>query len=146
MNPVSNMTVTYTQPDLGEAERMQRLIEWLGNLVSPEQAAPAKPSLRVTQSLQRQAQVRRRTEALTEMEPAAPPAELYTAGGSRIEDGGPGKNILSQPKFVREETGTHETLKIVDSDLIDTGEEAGFDPYNTGRFDRSANWGKNRRK
>ena len=57
-----------------------------------------------------------------------------------IESHGPGKNVLIRNKFVREDTGTHETLKILDDSLIDSGEEAGLDPYNTGSFDRSKNW------
>jgi hypothetical protein len=47
---------------------------------------------------------------------------------------------LIRNKFVREDTGTHETLKILDDSIIDSGEEEGFDPYNTGDFDRSKNW------
>ena len=62
--------------------------------------------------------------------------------GGRIEDSGPGKNVLIRNRFVREDTGTHETLKILDDSLVDSGEEAGIDPYNTGEFDRSRNWDK----
>ena len=57
-----------------------------------------------------------------------------------IESDGPGKNVLIRNKFVREDTGTHETLKILDDSLVDSGEETGLDPYNTGGFDRSKNW------
>ena len=57
-----------------------------------------------------------------------------------IESNGPGKNVLIRNKFVREDTGTHETLKILDDSLVDSGEETGIDPYNTGEFDRSKNW------
>lgn len=57
-----------------------------------------------------------------------------------IETNGPGKNVLIRNKFVREDTGTHETLKILDDSLVDSGEEPGLDPYNTGGFDRSKNW------
>jgi hypothetical protein len=60
----------------------------------------------------------------------------------RIESIGPGKNVLIRNKYVREDTGTHETLKILDDSLVDSGEEAGIDPYNTGGFDRSKNWDK----
>ena len=60
----------------------------------------------------------------------------------RIESNGPGKNVLIRNKFVREDTGTHETLKILDDSLVDSGEESGIDPYNTGGFDRSRNWDK----
>lgn len=64
----------------------------------------------------------------------------------RIESRGPGKNVLIRNKFLREDTGTHETLKILDDSIVDSGEEAGIDPYNTGGFDRSRNWDKRFRK
>lgn len=57
-----------------------------------------------------------------------------------IENVGPGKNVLIRNKYVREDTGTHETLKILDDSLVDSGEKQGIDPYNTGSFDRSKNW------
>ena len=60
--------------------------------------------------------------------------------GGQVEDAGPGKNVLIRNKYVREETGTHETLKIVDDSLAETADETGADPYNTGRFDRSKSW------
>lgn len=47
---------------------------------------------------------------------------------------------LIRNRYVREDTGTHETLTILDDSMIDSGEEPGFDPYNTGDFDRSRNW------
>ena len=47
---------------------------------------------------------------------------------------------LIRNKYLREDTGTHETLKILDDSIIDSGEEEGFDPYNTGDFDRPQNW------
>ena len=52
---------------------------------------------------------------------------------------------LIRKKFVREETGTHETLTILDDSIVDSGEETGIDPYNTGEFDRSKNWEKHLR-
>ena len=60
----------------------------------------------------------------------------------RSDSNGPGKNVLIRNKFVREDTGTHETLKILDDSMVDSGEETGIDPYNTGGFDRSKNWDK----
>ncbi len=63
-----------------------------------------------------------------------------------IENIGPGKNVLIRNKFIREDTGTHETLKILDDSLVDSGEEQGIDPYNTGSFDRSKNWDRRRGK
>jgi hypothetical protein len=59
---------------------------------------------------------------------------------TEVESAGPGKYVLIRKKFVREDTGTHETLKIIDDSIVDTGEETGIDPYNTGEFDRSKNW------
>ncbi len=59
-----------------------------------------------------------------------------------IETIGPGKNVLIRNKFRREDTGTHETLQILDDSIVDSGEETGIDPYNTGAFDRSKNWDK----
>lgn len=55
---------------------------------------------------------------------------------------GAGKNVPPQRKFVREDTGTHETLKIFDDSIIDSTEDEGADPYNTGGFDRSKSWDK----
>ena len=68
--------------------------------------------------------------------------ETDEALAGRIESNGPGKNVLIRNKFVREDTGTHETLKILDDSIVDSGEETGIDPYNTGGFDRSRNWDK----
>ena len=64
----------------------------------------------------------------------------------KIESQGPGKNVLIRNRYVREETGTHETLKILDDSVIETGEETGIDPYNTGGFDRSRKWDQRFRK
>jgi len=63
-----------------------------------------------------------------------------------IESLGPGKNVLIRNRLVREETSTKETLKILDDSMIDSGEEPGLDPYNTGSFDRSKKWDQRFRK
>ena len=132
---------------------MQRFLEWLGKLLFADKAKAAKQDLRATNSYLRAAQIRRRTSVLQEDEPqprtkasGEETRKPANAAQSRIIDGGPGKNILANAKFIREDSGTHETLKIVDADLVDTGEESGFDPYNTGRYDRSANWSKRTRQ
>ena len=67
-------------------------------------------------------------------------SKLETEIDGHIESAGPGKNVLVRNKYLREETSTYETLKIVDDSLVDSGEATGFDPYNTGKFDRAANW------
>ena len=57
-----------------------------------------------------------------------------------IENNGPGKNVLVRKKYIREDTGTYETLKIVDDSVLDSNDDGGIDPYNSGEFDRSRNW------
>ncbi len=68
------------------------------------------------------------------------PVEYSGELGGRIEEVGPGKNVLVRNKYVREDTGTHETLKIIDDSLVEKEDDGGIDPYNTGRFDRSKSW------
>jgi hypothetical protein len=81
-------------------------------------------------------------EAKTEPSPAADDPPVH---GS-IESLGPGKNVYVQNPYVREELGTHESLKIVDGSLVDGEEPDGMDPYNTGRFDKSKKWDQRFRK
>lgn len=73
-------------------------------------------------------------------QPEAENLDPHVAG--RIESNGPGKNVLVRNKYQREDTGTHETLRILDDSGDESGEESGIDPYNTGNFDRSKNWDK----
>lgn len=72
--------------------------------------------------------------------------ELDANFEGRIESQGPGKNVLIRNRYLREDTGTHETLKILDDSIVDSGEETGIDPYNTGDFDRSKKWDQRFRK
>lgn len=65
----------------------------------------------------------------------------------RIEDAGPGKNVLMRSKYVREDAGTHDQLKIIGEETLEVSEDAdGIDPYNTGRFDRGKSWNNRSRK
>jgi len=80
--------------------------------------------------------------------PARPQQPLdYVADdfGSAANDAS-GEHIALRNRFVREDTGTHETLRIFDETVLETKEEQGFDPYNTGRFDRSKHWDKRTRE
>ena len=64
-----------------------------------------------------------------------------------VSDGGPGTNVSMRSRYIREETGTHETLKIVDDSVFDSDDdESQFDPYNTGQFDRANSWNRSPRK
>ncbi len=90
------------------------------------------------------ARPRKQKASLEDPEPSIVQIDPELQG--RIESIGPGKNVLIRNRFVREETGTHETLKILDDSMIETGEEPGIDPYNTGGFDRSKKWDQRSRE
>jgi hypothetical protein len=113
---------------------LEKLKNWLNDRFSAEEPIPSDR--------------RKKTGAYTTVRPkkakAPRPAPQYDASSESfagtLEDGGPNKNVLIRNKYIREDTGTHETLKILDDSLVDSGEETGIDPYNTGGFDRSKNW------
>ena len=121
---------------------IEAIKNWFRERFSAEKAAPT-PDLRksgvhasprpAARPAPQKKEVPRRTPEFVE-------ADEDLAG--RIESNGPGKNVLIRNKYVREDTGTHETLKILDDSIVDSGEETGIDPYNTGGFDRSRNWDK----
>lgn len=129
---------------------MKRFINWLTGKISPKKASskpgPGGAHLRETGSHLRrtgshiQFQSVRSKQAVPKRQPDYVDLDPHISG--RIEDAGPGKNVLIRNKFVREDTGTHETLMILDESMIDTEEETGIDPYNSGQFDRSRNWDK----
>ena len=68
------------------------------------------------------------------------------AASKQAEDPGSKKNTAVRSKYIREETGTHESLTILDSTLLEPDDEGDMDPYNTGSFDRSKNWNNRFRK
>ena len=115
---------------------LRRFFNWLKN--DPTPSGPAEP------------QLFRRVSAHQSIRPKpkhparkSQPRQLfdpYFASDGALERTGPSKNALIRNKFVREETGTHETLKIMDDTMVNSGEEYGVDPYNSGEFDRSKNW------
>ncbi len=111
---------------------MQQFLRWLGLRLFPQKAAPEPPP--------RPVGVRVRPPAARPQAPKPKPVAYATETGGKVIDGGPGKNVFVRNRFVREDTGTHETLKILDDSLLEAEEEAGIDPYNTGRFDRSKSW------
>ena len=113
---------------------MNRFLTWLGSKLFPNKAA--------SESVLRQTTQRGNAAPKSPM-PKAPEPDMVDFDselGGRIDDAGPGKNVLIRNKYVREDTGTHDTLKIIDDSLLDDEEEFGMDPYNTGRFDRSKSW------
>lgn len=125
---------------------MKRFIDWLSGKFSSKKAPP-RPNLYQTGSHLKKTGSRIRPARPRQTVPRRQPefVDLDPTIEGRIEDNGPGKNVLIRNKYVREDTGTHETLKILDDSIIDTEEEEGIDPYNTGQFDRSKNWDKRRK-
>jgi hypothetical protein len=93
---------------------------------------------------------RQRVTDVSEAPPRKPPAEPELVNidphfhGS-VETVGPGKNVFTPKRYVREDSGTHETLKIID-DSLSEDDEVSFDPYNTGQYDLTDNWHLRARK
>ena len=123
---------------------MKRFLNWLTGKTSPSKAARAADLSQTGAHLHQSGAHVRPSAGNRPIEPSSAPeyVDLDPHLEGRIEDMGPGKNVLIRNKYVREETGTHDTLKILDDSMIDTEEETGIDPYNTGQFDRSKNWDK----
>lgn len=131
---------------------MKRFINWLTRKMSARRASTTPSPGQTGRYLHQTGSHLRHTgghtvtpqgqakQAVPKRQPEFVELDPHIAG--RIEDAGPGKNVLIRNKFIREDTGTHETLKILDDSIIDTEETAGNDPYNTGQFDRSRNWDK----
>lgn len=128
---------------------MKRFLRRLANFFSPQKPSSG-PDLTQTGSHLRQTGRHAPAFKAVPVKQALPerqPEVIDFDSGTEdvIDDLGPGKNVLIR-KYVREDTGTHETLTILDDNAIDTEEQFGIDPYNTGRFDRSKNWDKRFRK
>jgi hypothetical protein len=122
---------------------MQRLIKWLAKKIFPDKKAPDHSLRRTGDRRMPQARPAKPRQAV-QRHPKIDTVDFSTELGGKIEDGGPGKNVLVRNKYVREDTGTHETLTIVDDSLLEADEDGGLDPYNTGRFDRSKSWDSSR--
>jgi len=123
---------------------MQRLIKWLAKKIFPDKKAPNKSLRRAGDRRMPQARPAQQRQAAVQRHPKNDSVDFSTELGGKIEDGGPGKNVLVRNKYIREDTGTHETLTIVDDSLLEADEDGGLDPYNTGRFDRSKSWDSSR--
>jgi hypothetical protein len=117
---------------------LRRLINWF-------KGEPA-PSHRTTTQFRRRsnahAALREATERPGQNELTPNYSNSSNPVSGHLESTGPGKNVLIRNRHIREDTGTHETLKILDDSVLDSGEEDGIDPYNSGEFDRSKHWDK----
>lgn len=106
-------------------------------------SAPQHPAMQKTGSFKPAAQRPARRPTKSNVPRPQPEfVEVDSQLSGEIEDNGPGKNVLIRNKYVREDTGTHETLTILDDSLLEEDDGDGIDPYNTGEFDRSRNWDK----
>ena len=121
---------------------MKRFLTWLGRKLSPgtdafdqnhRQKSPRISPVSVRKKLP--------VKKLKPKPPAGSAAktsmvDFSTEKPGSIADGGPGKNVLIQYRHIREDTGTHDTLKIVEDSIPESEENGGgVDPYNTGSFD-----------
>lgn len=124
---------------------MKRFFNWLAGNISPKKASVRFDRRQTDTHLRRTGAHKspvhtKPTGAAPKSQPETVDLDPHVAG--RIVDNGPGKNVLIRNKYVREDTGTHDTLTILDDSMVSSEEETGLDPYNTGQFDRSKNWDK----
>ena len=63
----------------------------------------------------------------------------------RVESHEPEENVLILDKYT-DDTITQRTLGILDESSLDPSESTGFDPYNSGSFDKSKGWKSRSRK
>ena len=120
----------------------EKILNWIRSAKSPKNAgARARPQKHLydrhkSENRRKTADRRKRPEYV----------ELDPETADKLKNSESGNNELIRNKYQREDTGTHDNLKIIDDSMIDSGEETGIDPYNTGNFDRSRNWDKRFRK
>ena len=121
---------------------LRRLINWFKGESAPPREMVAQHRRRASAH----AAVKSASEHPEQWNPGATSVHVSPRFADHVQSRGPGKNVLVRNKYVREDTGTHETLKIIDDAIIDSGDEDGIDPYNSGEFDRSKNWNQRFRK
>ena len=124
---------------------IETLKAWLKERFSGAETTPP-PSLQSTGSYRQRLAVADKPSTQTEAQDRTQSVDVDPHAHGTIESLGPGKNVYVQSPHVREDLGTHESLKIVDESLLEGEEPAGIDPYNTGRFDKSRKWDRRFRK
>ncbi len=117
---------------------MRTLKNWFKNRFAAEPPAPP----RVTGSY-RQRIVEAGDSA---NKPKSDEIDLEPRLRGSIESIGPGKNVFVRSQYAEDESGTDNSLEIVDELSLDSENADGVDPYNTGRFDISKNWNSRSRK
>ncbi len=124
---------------------IKKLVNSLKRMISPDKPAPPPRRSPVPSVKQSGARPTPKGDTKTTAT-SAKTRSLRANDMDSVESQGPGKNVLVKNRYIRDDTGTHETLKILDESLLEAAEEGGMDPYNTGAFDRSKNWASRTRK
>ena len=112
---------------------IKRLIDWFKGDDAGDTGRPAPQRRRVSAHASLHARV-------TPSPAARRQPDIRESGSGlqgRIENVGPGKNVLVSNGDDVEDTGARETLKLFDDAPLDPRESTGIDPYNSGEFDRS---------
>ena len=124
---------------------IETLKTWLKVQFAGAEPTPP-PSLKNTGSYRQRLAVTDKPSTQTKAQDRTQSVDVDPHAHGTIDSLGPGKNVYVQSPYVREDLGTHESLKIVDESLLEGEEPAGIDPYNTGRFDKSRKWDRRFRK
>jgi hypothetical protein len=115
---------------------IRRLINWLKGGPAPEFDRPAPQRRRASAH----AALHARATPAPLRKPRMEISDLGSEFDGRIENVGPGKNVLVRDGYTNDDTGAREMLKLLDESPLDPGEPVGIDPYNSGEFDRSRHW------
>lgn len=121
-------------------EMLENLVSWLKDRFFDDEPTP-RPKFKKTGLPAALAQSQHNKSNDAEQEPV----EFETRLSGTLESNGPGKNVFVQRTNARKDSGTQESLKILDESAAGD-DESGIDPYNTGAFDRSQNWKNRNRK
>ncbi len=115
---------------------LRRLINWLKGGPASEIRDPAPERRRVSAH----AALHARATPTPVRESRLNIGELKEEFEGRIENAGPGKNVLVREGYSSDDTGAREMLKLLEESPLDASEPVGIDPYNSGEFDRSRHW------
>ena len=115
---------------------IRRLVDWLKGDAASDTGRTAQRSRRVSAH----AALHARATPAPLPERQADIRALGPAFKGRIENAGPGKNVLVSNADAVDDTGAREMLRLFDDVPLDPDEATGIDPYNSGEFDRSRHW------
>ena len=115
---------------------IRRLINWVKGETEPDDHEMTQERRRVSAH----AALHARATPAPARKPEKEIGEFGDSFEGRIENIGPGKNVLVRDKLTSDDTGTQEALKLLDDSPLDPKEPVGIDPYNSGEFDRSRHW------